>query len=48
MGLELAENGGYDLILLDVMLPGLSGLELLRRCGGLSQCPSSCSPRATR
>lgn len=30
-GLAMAEAGGYDLLLLDVMLPGLSGLELLRR-----------------
>ena len=30
-GLEAAMNGTADLILLDVMLPGLSGLEVLRR-----------------
>jgi len=30
-GLELAETGAYDLILLDVLLPGLSGMEVLRR-----------------
>jgi len=30
-GLELAENGSFDLILLDVMLPGLNGIEILRR-----------------
>lgn len=30
-GLELAMNNDYDLILLDVMLPGLNGLEVLRR-----------------
>ena len=26
-GLEMAESGGFDLILLDIMLPGLNGIE---------------------
>ena len=30
-GLDMALAGDYDLMLLDVMLPGLNGLELLRR-----------------
>ena len=30
-GLEDAENGGYDLIILDVMLPGMDGFEILKR-----------------
>jgi DNA-binding response OmpR family regulator len=30
-GWELAKEGGYALILLDLMLPGLDGLELCRR-----------------
>src|ERR1700677_4213159 len=30
-GLDLAENGCYDLMILDLMLPGLDGLGLLRK-----------------
>lgn len=30
-GLDMALQGNYDLILLDVMLPGLNGMEVLRR-----------------
>ena len=30
-GLAMMETGNYDLVLLDIMLPGLNGLEVLRR-----------------
>ena len=38
-GLALAESGRFDLCLLDIMLPGLSGLEVLRRLRKSSQMP---------
>jgi len=38
-GLEIAESGRFDLILLDVMLPQLSGLEVLRRLRRTSTVP---------
>ena len=39
IGLDKAEAGGYDLILLDIMLPGLNGLEVLRRLRRSSHIP---------
>ena len=38
-GLALAEAETFDLILLDIMLPELNGLELLRRLRRFSQTP---------
>lgn len=38
-GLAQAETGGYDLVLLDIMLPELNGLEVLRRLRKSSQVP---------
>ena len=38
-GLAQAESGGFDLVLLDVMLPGLSGMEVLRRLRRSSDVP---------
>jgi DNA-binding response OmpR family regulator len=38
-GLEKALNGDFDLIVLDVMLPSLNGMELLRRLRNHSEIP---------
>ncbi len=38
-GLSLAESGQYDLMLLDIMLPGINGLEVLRRLRRTSEMP---------
>lgn len=38
-GLQLAKRGNYSLVLLDIMLPGMTGLELLRILRTTSQIP---------
>jgi len=38
-GLEMAETGEYDLIILDIMLPALNGIEVLRRLRKTSDVP---------
>ena len=38
-GYELASAGGFDLILLDIMLPELNGMEVLRRLRRISTTP---------
>ena len=38
-GLAQAESGSFDLVLLDVMLPGLNGIEALRRLRRTSDVP---------
>lgn len=39
MGLSAALNGSYDLLVLDVMLPGLDGFEILKRVRRESRLP---------
>ena len=38
-GFELAASGAYGLVLLDIMLPGLNGIEILRRLRKSSDVP---------
>jgi len=39
LGLERAQHGGFSLVILDVMLPGVDGFEILRRLRKESRVP---------
>jgi len=39
VGLEWAQQNSYDLVILDVMLPGLDGFEILKRLRATSRVP---------
>ncbi len=38
-GLQAAQQGGYDIVVLDVMLPALDGFEVLKRLRSTSRVP---------
>ena len=38
-GLQMVTDGNYDMILLDLMLPGLTGIEICRRVRNFSNIP---------
>ena len=47
-GLTSAKSGLYDAIVLDVMLPGLNGYEVVQTCRPRCSCARRSTPRRTR
>ena len=47
-GLQRAQQDGVDLVVLDVMLPGIDGFEILRRLREQSRVPGDHADRARR
>ena len=44
---EAAKTNGYDLVFLDILMPGMDGFQVLARLGPrISSFPSSSSPRS--
>jgi two-component system response regulator CpxR len=39
-GIEALKAGDYDLVILDIMLPGMSGLDVLKQIRGMSDTPT--------
>ena len=42
--LETFARESFDVVILDIMLPHVDGMEVCRASGRRASCPSSCSP----
>ena len=47
-GLEMARNGSFDLVILDIMLPEMNGLEVLKSIRSFSKIPVRYRPFQAR